>query len=307
MKAILINEYGGTKSAQYEDVEKPTAKAGEVLIKVKSVGVNAQEYKVCNGLGEYLGLKLPTILGVEVAGTIESFGTDREKFAVGDRVYGYLTTRNAYAEYVTAKTLDIGLMPENLSFEEAATIPVGALTSWKALFDTANLQSGQRVLIIGAAGGVGSIAVQMAKAKGARVIAVAAGKTKDYAKSLGADQFIDYQTQDFTTLAKNMDVVLDIVGGDSLEKAYQSVKKEGFVVTLPEKQPIEELGAKYGIRSAWSIIESSEEKLNAVSRLVEQGKIKPHIERVFDLSAAGDALELLEKGGVSGKIVLRVN
>lgn len=292
---------------KYADVEKPQPAAGEVLIKVKASALNPQDYKIRNGLGDYLGLKFPIILGCEIAGVIEAVGGAVDGFQTGDSVYGFITTRQAHAEYVAAKTEDIAVMPKSLNYEEAAAIPVGALTAWRAIFDTADLQSGQTILMIGASGGVGSIAVQLAKTKGARVVAVASGRNAEFVKNLGADEFIDYRTQDFTRLVKDADVVLDLVGGASLEKAYQSVKKDGFVVTLPEAQPIEELEAKYGIRSAWSVIEPSAEKLTAAGKLADEGKIKPHVEKVFDLSEARQALTLLEKGEVSGKIVLRVN
>src|SRR5271157_224810 len=175
MKAVTINQYGDQSVLNYGDVERPEPKSDEVLVQTRAVAVNPVDWKIRDGLGELFGLKLPIVLGCEIAGTIEKVGDDVRDFMEGAAVYGYVSLQRngGYAEYTIAKTDEIALKPESLDFENAAAVAVGALTSWQAIFDTANLQGGQRILITGASGGVGSMAVQLAKAKGAVVIATA--------------------------------------------------------------------------------------------------------------------------------------
>jgi NADPH:quinone reductase-like Zn-dependent oxidoreductase len=186
MKAIIINEYGNEDVVNYVDVERPEPKKDEVLVKVHFAGVNPVDWKIRDGLGERLGLKLPIMLGGEIAGTVEKIGDEVRDFKEGDAVYGIITS-GGYAEYAIAKKGDIAPKPKSLDFENAAAIPLGALTAWQAIFDLANLSRGQRIVIAGASGGVGSLAVQLAKAKGAFVIGIASGRNKEFVRDLGAD------------------------------------------------------------------------------------------------------------------------
>ena len=186
MKAIIINEYGNEDVVNYVDVERPEPKKDEVLVKVHFAGVNPVDWKIRDGLGERLGLKLPIMLGGEIAGTVEKIGDEARDFKEGDAVYGIITS-GGYAEYAIAKKGDIAPKPKSLDFENAAAIPLGALTAWQAIFDLANLSRGQRIVIAGASGGVGSLAVQLAKAKGAFVIGIASGRNKEFVRDLGAD------------------------------------------------------------------------------------------------------------------------
>ena len=226
MKAVVIHKYGKSDVLEYEEIEKPAPKADEVLIEVKIAAVNPVDWKIRDGMGEMFGMKLPFVLGCEVSGIVESAGADIENFKAGDEVFAYLSSHEGgYAEYVCAKEIETSKKPENIDFKNAASIPVGALTAWQAMFETGNLQSGQKVLIHAAAGGVGSMAVQLAKAKGAYVIGTASGKNEEFVKDLGVDEFIDYTKQKFEDVVKDVDVVLDTIGGETQERSFQVLKK----------------------------------------------------------------------------------
>jgi NADPH:quinone reductase-like Zn-dependent oxidoreductase len=307
MKAIVINEYGNEDVLNYIDVDRPEPKADEVLVKVHAAAINPADWKIRDGMGEQFGFKLPLILGGDIAGTIEAVGVEIKNFKQGDAVYG-MTLSNlsgAYAEYAVAKADAIALKPNELNFEEAAAIPIGALTAWQAIFDLANLSSGQRILITGASGGVGSMAVQLAKAKGAIVIATASGKNEQFVRHLGADEFVDYTKQRFEEVVKDVDVVFDTVGGDTLERAFQTLKKGGFLVASAQT-PSEEKAKKFGVESAWVLCQSNAEQLAQINQLIKEGKLKVHVETVLPLTEVKKAHQLSQSGRTRGKIVLQV-
>jgi NADPH:quinone reductase-like Zn-dependent oxidoreductase len=203
MKAIVINAYGNADVVNYVDVERPEPKVGEVLVKVHTAGVNPVDWKIRGGLGKRLGLTLPITLGGEIAGTIEKTGDDVRDFKEGDAVYGIIPS-GGFAEYAIAKAGEIAPKPPSLDFKHAAAIPLGALTAWQAIFGLAHLDRGQRILITGASGGVGSLAVQLAKAKGAHVIGTASGRNEEFVRALGADEFVDYTKQNFEEIVKTL-------------------------------------------------------------------------------------------------------
>ncbi len=307
MKAVIINKYGDESVLNYTDVEIPTPKADEVLVKVHVAAVNPIDWKIRDGLGEVIGLKLPVILGCEIAGTIEEVGGDVKDLKIGDAVYGYIGSHTGgYAEYAIAKADEISLKPESLDFENTAAVALGALTSRQAIFDLANLESGQRILITGASGSVGSMAVQLAKAKGAYVIGTASGKNDDFIKGLGADEFIDYTKQKFEEIVKDVDVVFDTVGGDTLERAFQTLKKGGSLVTTVEP-PSEEKAKEFGVTAAMVDAKASAKQLAEISRLIDEGKLKTHVGTVLPLAEVKKAHELSKGGHTSGKIVLEEN
>lgn len=303
----MINEYGDKNVLNYTDVECPEPKADEVLVKIHVAAVNPVDWKIRNGLGEMFGLKLPIILGCEIAGTIEETGADVKKFKTGDEVFGYISlTRNGgYAEYVIAKESEIVKKPQDIDFENAAAISVGALTAWQAIFDTANLQSGQKILIHGASGGVGSMAVQLTKAKGAYIVATASGKNEEFVKNLGADEFVDYTKQKFEDVAKDVDVVFDNIGGETQKRSFQTLKKGGFLVSIVAP-PEQESAEKFGIKAEMISVQPNAEQLAEITKLVEEGKVKTHIETVLPLSEVKKAHELSESGHTRGKIVLQL-
>jgi len=306
MKAVTIDQYGDQSVLNYVDVERPEPKSDEVLVQTRAAAVNPVDWKIRDGLGELFGLKLPIVLGCEIAGTIEKVGNDVRDFKEGAAVYGYVSLQRngGYAEYTIAKTDEIALKPENLDFENAAAVAVGALTSWQAIFDSANLQGGQRILITGASGGVGSMAVQLAKAKGALVIATASGKNEDFVRSLGADEFIDYTREKFEAVVKEVDVVYDTVGGDTLDRSFQTLKRGGFLVTTVAP-PSEEKAEKFDVRIAMVGVEPSAKQLGEINQLIAAGKLKTHVATVLPLAEVRKAHQLSESGRTRGKIILR--
>jgi len=308
MKAIVINTYGNEDVLNYVDVDRPEPKADEVLMKVHAAAVNPVDWKIRDGLGEPFGLKLPLILGGDIAGTVEAVGVEVKNFKQGDAVYGMTVSggfSGGYAEYAVAKMDTIAPKPESLSFEEAAAIPIAALMAWQAMFDLAHLSSGQRILITGASGGVGSMAVQLAKAKGAIVIGTASGKNEQFVRDLGADEFVDYTAQPFEEVVKDVDVVVDMIGGDTLERAFQTLKKGGFLVSAVEA-PSEEKARELSIEADQVFCKPNAQQLAEINRLIDEGKLKIHIETVLPLTEAKKAHQLSQSGRTRGKIVLQV-
>jgi NADPH:quinone reductase-like Zn-dependent oxidoreductase len=306
MKAVTINRYGDQSVLTYTDVERPEPKSDEVLVQTRAAAVNPVDWKIREGLGEMFGLRLPIVLGCEIAGTIEKVGSDVRDFKQGAAVYGYvsLERNGGYAEYTIAKTDEMAPKPESLDFNNAAAVAVGTLTSWQGIFDTARLQSGQKILITGASGGVGSMAVQISKAKGAFVIATASGKNEDFVRSLGADEFVDYTRAKFEERVKQVDVVYDTVGGDTLERSFQTLKRGGFLVTTvapPSKEKAEE----FGVQTAMVGVLPSAEQLGLVNELIGAGKLKTCVATVLPLAEVKKAHQLSESGRTRGKIILR--
>lgn len=307
MKAVSINQYGDESVLNYADVNCPEPKEDEVLIKVYASGVNPVDWKVRDGMGEMLKLKLPMILGTEIAGTVEQAGAAVKNFKEGDEIFGSLDMMRGggYGEYTIAKESEIALKPKNLDFETAASVPIGALTAQQAIFDTAHLESGQTILIHGAAGMVGSMAVQFAKAKGARVVGTASGEDLEFVKSLGADTVIDYKKEKFEDAVKDADVVLDTVGGDTEERSFQVLKKGGFLVSTVAP-PSADKAKEFGVQAAMVNTPPNAERLSETSRLIESGKLKTRVGMVLPLSEVKKAHELSKTGHTQGKIVLRV-
>ncbi|MGI8788063.1 MAG: NADP-dependent oxidoreductase [Pyrinomonadaceae bacterium] len=306
MKAVVIEKYGKEDVLNYKDVDKPAPQADEILVKVHIAAVNPVDWKIRDGLGEMFGLKLPLILGCEIAGTVESVGTNVKNFKAGDEVFGYLGShQGGYAEYAVLKENELSKKPENFDFENAAAIAVGALTAWQAMFDNAGLQSGQKILIHGASGGVGSMAVQLAKAKGAYVVATASGKNEELVKSLGADEFIDYQKTKFEDAVKDVDAVLDTIGGETQERSFQVLKKGGHLVSLVNP-PSPESAEKYGVKAEMLNMQPNAGELAEITELAEQGKLKTHVDTVLPFAEIKKAHELSKSGRANGKIVLKI-
>jgi NADPH:quinone reductase-like Zn-dependent oxidoreductase len=256
-------------------------------------------------LAKEFGTHLPLIPGYDVAGVVETTGPKVAKFKKGDAVYGYALFGGGWAEYAVLAENEAALKPKSSTFVEAAAVPMGALTSWQSLIDTAKLSAGQTVLIHGGSGGVGSFAVQIAKAKGARVIATASTANQDLLKQLGADVAIDYTKTKFEDVAKDVDVVFDTVGRDTLARSYALVKKGGIVTTIASRPDPAQLD-KYGIRgsSVWSHPDGNE--LTEITKLIEAGKIKPVVGQVLPLTDAVKASQQAETHHTRGKIVLKI-
>jgi NADPH:quinone reductase-like Zn-dependent oxidoreductase len=309
MKAVRIHDFGGPDVLRCDDVPEPQARSGEVLVQVKAAGVNPIDWKIREGyMKEMFRDRLPLIPGVDISGVVEEAGDGVTSFKKGDAVYSYLGSANdgGYAQYVAPVATAVALKPESADFIQAAALPLVSLVGWQTLFDIADLQPGQTVLIHGASGGVGHMAVQLAKWKGANVIGTASAKNEDFVKSLGADRVIDYHTMRFEDVVHDADVVLDTQAGDTQRRSYQVLKKDGILVsTLGIQDP--ELAAKYGVRASGFMAQPNGRELGEIARLADEGKVKPHVTKVFQLKDAAKAQELSETGHVRGKIVLKVS
>lgn len=303
MKAVILNEYGDNHVVQYIDVDRPEPQSGEALVKIHAAGVNPVDWKIRSGMGQRMGMSLPICLGGEVAGTVEAIGNNTSGVEVGDAVFGIIGT-GGFAEYAAVKAANLTRKPRNLDFVHAAAVPLGALTAWQAMFDLGRLAAGQRLFVTSGSGGVGSLAIQIAKAKGAHVTAMASARNEAYVRSLGVDEFIDYTTQPFEQVARDMDVVFDTVGGDTFQRAFQTLKKGGTLVTAVEFPKDE--AAPYGVRAARVFCKSDAGQLAAICDLVEAGTLNPHVGTVLQLADIRKALELSEAGRTRGKIVLRI-
>jgi NADPH:quinone reductase-like Zn-dependent oxidoreductase len=307
MKAIVIHQFGGPEVLKYEDASRPEPKDDEVLIRVMAAGVNPVDAAIRAGRFTRGSDTLPMIPGMDVAGVVEKTGSKIDKFKAGDPVYAYLSFREqgGYAEFAIAKQNEMSIKPKSLSFEEAAAVPLAATTAWQALVDTAKIDKGQTVLIHGGSGGVGSFAIQIAKALGARVIATASTPNQDLLKQLGVDQPIDYTTTKFEDVVKNVDVVLDAVRGDTLARSYGVVKKGGIIVSITgQPDPVE--CEKRGIRGSSLMAHPDAKVLEALTKLIEAKKIKPIVSQVLPLVEAAKAHQQIETRHTRGKIVLKV-
>jgi len=305
MKAIVVQQPGGPETLKVSDAPRPQPKEDEVLIRVAAAGVNPVDAYI--RAGRFGGGKTSFTPGMDVAGVIEAIGTDAKKFKAGDAVYAYLSfdEQGGYAEFCVAKESEVSLKPKNISFEQAAAVPLAGTTAWQALIDTAQLKSGQTVLIHGGSGGVGHLAIQIAKAKGARVIATASTANQEMLKKLGVDQAIDYSKTKFENVVKDVDVVLDATRSDALNRSYGVVKKGGFIVTITGMPNPAEL-EKHGIRGGSLMAHPDSQVLQELTKLIEAGKITPVVSQVFPLTQAGKAHEQIETRHTRGKIVLKV-
>ncbi|HEY5370527.1 MAG TPA: NADP-dependent oxidoreductase [Hanamia sp.] len=308
MKAIRIHEFGGPEVLKYEEAPRPVIAADEVLIKVYASGVNPVDYKMREGLAESLfPIDLPFIPGWDVSGEIEEVGSDILTFKKGNEVYGRpdVTRNGTYAEYVAVKADQINFKPQSIDHDKAAAVPLAGLTAWQSLFTYGKLEEGQKVLIHAASGGVGSFAVQLAKWKGARVIGTASEENIDFLFDLGADGAIDYKNEKFEDKITGVDLVLDLMGGDTQKRSLKVIKKGGRLITIVQPQYQEEAKAR-GIHMEAFLTKSLPEELQQLTNLIDSGKIKPIVTQKFALKDAAEAQIEIAKGHTRGKIVLTV-
>jgi 2-desacetyl-2-hydroxyethyl bacteriochlorophyllide A dehydrogenase len=306
MKAVVAHEYGAPEVLKYEDIPRPEPKENELLVRVIACGVNPADPLVISGrMAKEFGTHVPLIPGYDVAGVVEQAGAKVTKFKTGDAVYGYALFGGGWAEYAVLAENEAALKPKNATFTEAAAVPMGALTSWQSLVDAAELSEGQTVLIHGGSGGVGSFAVQIAKARGAKVIATASTANQDLLKQLGADVAIDYTKTKFEDVAKDVDVVFDAVGRDTLARTYPIVKKGGIITTIVARPDPAQL-QKYEIRGTSIASHPDGNELGEITKLIEAGKIKPIVSQVMPLSDAVKASGQAETHHTRGKIVLKI-
>jgi NADPH:quinone reductase-like Zn-dependent oxidoreductase len=299
MRAVVIHEAGGPDVLQLEDVEPPQPADGEVLVRVEAASVNPVDWKNRRGSAPE---DLPTILGKDVSGTVEESRADG--FAEGDEVFG-MSSSGGYAELATASAGAIAKKPAGVTHEQAAAIPVTGMTAWQALFDRGGLERDQTALIAGAAGGVGHLAVQFAKHAGARVIGTGSAHNRDFVLGLGADEYVDYTSQEVADAVSSVDLALDTVGGDTTESLLPTLREGGILVTIAAPPP-EDAAREQGVRAELLVMSPSSEQLVGIGELVASGEVRVELSEVLPLTEVRRAHELSESGHARGKIVLTV-
>lgn len=309
MKAVRIHGFGGPDKLVYEDAPKPEVKDGEVLIKIEATGINPVDGMIGSGAMEAMVKhSLPLILGWDVAGTIEAVGPGITNFSVGDAVFAFADIRvnGAYAEYITLPAALVTAKPKSLDFIAAGAVPLAAITAWEALFEQANLQSGQTILIHGAGGAVGGFAVQLAKNKGATVLATATGDDVQYVRGLGADTVIDYKTEKFEDAAHGVDAVLDTISGETQARSWATLKDGGVLVsTLPPVNVPPDAAAR-GVTGKAFGAHPDGAVLAQIAHFVDAGKVSVRVGAVLPLSDAALAQAQAKSGHTRGKVVLNV-
>jgi NADPH:quinone reductase-like Zn-dependent oxidoreductase len=309
MRAITQQTIGGPEVLELTDLPQPEPAPTEVLVRVTAAGVNPVDWKV-RMRGGLLG-EPPFTVGWDVAGTVEALGGGVTRFAVGDRVFGmprFPREAAAYAQYVTSPSRQLARIPEGLSDVEAAALPLAGLTAWQALVETADVQPGQRVLVLGAAGGVGHLAVQIAKARGAYVIGTARSPKHGFLAELGADEAIDYTSQPVEEAVGDVDVVLDLVGDENTSRTLGTLRDGGLLIVVPSAASVESLAelAEGRVHVTGILVEPDRAGLEAIAVLVESGALRPHVSQTFPLEDAARAHEAGETGRTQGKLVLTI-
>jgi len=309
MKAIRIHGRGGPDHLVYEDVPQPHPGPGEVLVRVSATGVFVNELRWNETYETKEGSKrvLP-IPGRDLSGVVVELGPGVTALTEGAQVYAMLDygRDGADADYTIALPGELAPIPRTLDAVQAAAVPLSALTAWQGFFEHASLVAGQTVLIHGGAGGVGVFAVQLARWAGAHVIATASARNRDFLRELGADEFIDYTTTRFEDVVHDVDLVFDLVGGDTLQRSWQVIKAGGTLVSVVSPPPPADVTKGHDVRFAWFVVEPNREQLIQVGALIDAGKLRPIIDAVFPLSQARQAYEQGMKGHTRGKVVLRV-
>jgi NADPH:quinone reductase-like Zn-dependent oxidoreductase len=308
MKAIVVHQYGGSDVLRYEDAPRPQPNDDEVLIRVVAASVNPVDVAIRSGkYAQYFHTTLPLIPGMDAAGVVEKAGGKISKLKAGDPVYAFFSLQGegGYAEFAIAQENEVSAKPKGITYEQAAAMPAAGSTAWQALVDAAKLSPGQTVLIHGGSGGVGHLAIQIAKARGARVIATASTASQEFMKKLGADQTIDYTKAKFEEVVKDVDVVLDAVGGDTLTRSYGVVKKGGVIVSIAGELDQAALDA-HAIRGISISASPKTDTFENLTRLIEAGKLKPVVTQVLPLAEVAKAQDQIATRHTHGKIVLRI-
>ncbi|MBE2170808.1 NADP-dependent oxidoreductase [Acinetobacter oleivorans] len=329
MKAAYISRYGNIDDVQLDEQSQPPLTADAVLVKVHAASINPLDLRVLEGeFKAILPVKFPFILGNDFAGTVVEVGSKVTQFKAGDEVYAKTDLNGAFAEYTVVQQSLLALKPQNISMEQAAALPLVALTSWQALVEIAKVKAGQKVLIHAGSGGVGSIAIQLAKSLGATVATTTSAKNSGWVKELGADIIIDYKTMDFEQELKDYDVVLDTQGGKTLEKSLNVLKRGGRLISIsgpPDHAFAEAINPNWFLKCvipmlSWSIrhkakkrgitytflfMQPNGQQLSKITELVEAGKIKPVVDQTYDFIQIKEALQYVNTGRAKGKVVLQ--
>ena len=303
MQAIRAHDYGGPDVLVLEDAPRPQPGTGQLLVKVRAAGVNPADWKYRSGsYKQFMPLTFPWIPGLEGAGVVEALGPGVSAFKPGQSVFGLFNA--AYAEYALAAEGDLQPVPEYFSFEQAGSVPVGALTAWGAVIEAANVQKGQHILVHGAVGGVGLYVVQLARWKGAHVIGTASANNLDFVRALGAETAFDYRAAPFENLVRGLDAVIDTVGGDLAERSFKVLRPGGIYVTVAGRLA-PDAGKAQGVR-AQSAGRAKPENLVKISELLQSNLVRPLAGTVFPLAQARQAHEKSQSGHGRGRIVLKI-
>ncbi|WP_280379267.1 NADP-dependent oxidoreductase [Nocardia wallacei] len=311
MRAVVQQEWGDPENMRLAEIDRPEPVFGEVLVKVVAAGVNPVDYYTARGMAYNHVLDLPFVNGWDVAGVVEQVGYGATRFRPGDKVFGmpwFPRAAGAYAEYVSAPARHFAHMPAELSFTEAATLPLAGLTAWQMLVDVAGVGPGDRVLISAAAGGVGHLAVQIAKARGAHVIATARAAKHDFLTDLGADEVVDYTATDITAAIRDADIVIQMFGGESALRALECLRPGGILVNAQGawSPGMARRAAELGVRATEYLVEPDHAGLEALATLVRDAALRVHVDRELPLEQAVAANQLVGKGRTIGKLVLTV-
>lgn len=304
MKAVQVGRFGGPETLTIQDVPKPQPGEGEVLVRVRATGVNPVDWKFREG--SFRNLRLPFTPGGDFCGSIEELGVGVADFKVGDEVYGCTPgSIGAEAEYLKSPVLNLALKPRTLDVVRAAGVPLAGMTAWQGLFTHGLLRSGQTALVLGASGGVGAIAVQLAKLAGARVIGTASTANVDRVRALGCDVVVDYKKQRFEDFAKDVDLCLDLLGGDFQKRAYETLKTGGRLISTVQ-EPDEALAKQHRLTAQFFRMMPEGRQLMELARRIDSGELQITVAKVLPLERAAEAEELNRRHKVDGKIVLQV-
>ena len=315
MKSVQINRYGGSEVIEInQSIPEPAVSAGKVLVSVKAASVNPADWKIREGdLQQMIQLQFPSTMGMDFSGVIKQVGegVSNSEFNQGDGVYGQAGVVNggsgAFAEMALAKTESIANKPKRLSHAEAAALPLVGVSAWRALVENIGLSKGQKILIHGGAGGIGSIAIQLAKRLGAYVATTVSTDDKQFVQELGADQVIDYEIQNFEDMIHNYDAVFDTVGGDTYKRSFKVLKKGSGIIVSMLEQPDPQLMDHHGIKAIFQFTQADSERLTKVAKWVDENKdIRVNIDKTFSLDEAGEALDYQKDVHPRGKVVLTV-
>lgn len=311
MHAVRFHEYGPPGVLRVEQVPRPTAGQGEVLVRIRAAGVNPGDWQMRSGIAAQrfgLQLPLPFTPGYDLSGVVAEVGPGAERFKVGDAVYGMTANAGGYAEYAAVPESHLTAKPATLDDIRAAAVPMSAFTAWNALADQANVQPGQTVLINGASGGVGHFAVQFAKRLGAQVIGVASGRNQRFLQELGADRTIDYTRTVLHEAARQVDTVIDTVGGEHTDSLIRTLRRGGALVPIGYGRYSPELAAEAGVTvHELRMMQIDSSALARIGEQIDAGVLKVVVDAVFPLEAASEAHELSESRRARGKIVLNVD
>jgi alcohol dehydrogenase len=310
VKAARLQSYGGVEAVHIEEISLPDPKPGELLVRVHTAGENPIDWKIRAGyLKQRMPLQLPITLGGDFSGVVEAADTGVTDFKVGDEVYGQASVTNggsgSFAEAVLARADATAAKPHSVSDTEVAGLPLAGVSALQALTEHLRLAAGQKILIHGGAGGIGSGAIQLAKHLGAHVATTASGDDFGYVKGLGADTVIDYKTQKFEEILHDLDAVFDTIGGDTYVRSFKVLKKGGRLVSMLE-QPRQDLMQEFGVEAFAQFTQVTTERLTKLAELVDQGALKVHVDKTFPLSQVSAALLYLQKQSPRGKVVLKI-